>query len=69
VDIDIAAAPPEIQAEAEGESIATKLTTIAGKIAHPALDRVIADIQLRTIWDILAPKHAIRPESLGPPAG
>jgi hypothetical protein len=52
---------------AEGESIAAKLTTIAAKIAHPALDRVIADIQLRTIWDILARKHAIRPESLGPP--
>jgi hypothetical protein len=39
VDIDIAAAPPEIQAEAKGNSVAVKLTSIAAAIPHPTLDR------------------------------
>jgi len=67
VDIDIAAAPPEIQAKAKGQSIATKLTTVAAAISHPMLDRALADIELGKLWDSLAPRYATKPESLGPP--
>jgi len=67
VAIDIAAAPPEIQAKAKGQSVAVKLTTIAASIPHPTLDRALADIELGKLWDSLAPRYATKPESLGPP--
>src|SRR3984957_14720034 len=67
LDIDIAAAPPEIQAEAKGESVAVKLTSIAASIPHPTLDRAIADIHLGQLWDSFAPRNATKPEALGPP--
>jgi hypothetical protein len=67
LEIDIAAAPPEIQAEAKGESIAVKLTSIAAAIPHPVLDRTIADIHLGQLWDSFAPRNATKPEALGPP--
>jgi hypothetical protein len=67
LDVDLAAAPPEIQAQAKCESIAAKLTTIAAAIPHPALDRAIADQKLGELWDVVAPKYATKPEALGPP--
>jgi hypothetical protein len=67
LDEDIAAAPPDIQAEAKRESIAVKLTSIAASIPHPKLDRKIADIQLGKLWDSFAPRNAEKPEALGPP--
>jgi hypothetical protein len=67
LDIDIAAAPPEIQAEAKRESMAVKLTSIAASIPHPTLDRTIADIQMGYLWDSFAPRYATKPEALGPP--
>jgi hypothetical protein len=67
LDIDIAAAPPDIQAEAKGESVAVKLTCIAAAIPHPTLDRAIADIHLGQLWDSFAPRNATKLEALGPP--
>ena len=67
LEIDIAAAPPEIQAEAKGNSVAVKLTSIAAAIPHPTLDRTIADIHLGQLWDSFAPRNATKPEALGPP--
>jgi hypothetical protein len=67
LDIDIAAAPEEIQAEAQRESFAVKLTSLAASIPHPALDRAISDIQMGYLWDSFASPHAIKPEALGPP--
>jgi hypothetical protein len=63
----IAAAPPEIQAETKGNSVAVKLTSIAAAIPHPTLDRTIADIHLGQLWDSFAPRNATKPEALGPP--
>jgi hypothetical protein len=67
LDIDIAAASPEIQAEAKRESFAVKMTTIAAAIPHPALDRTLTDIQMGYLWDSFAPRYATKPEALGPP--
>jgi hypothetical protein len=67
LDEDLADAPPEIQAEAKGESLAVRLTTIAASIPHPRLDRKIADTYLGQLWDSLAPRYATKPEALGPP--
>jgi hypothetical protein len=67
LDIDIAAASPEIQAEAKRESMAVKMTSIAASIPHPALDRAISDIQMGYLWDSFAPRYATKPEALGPP--
>jgi hypothetical protein len=63
----IAAAPPEIQAETKGNSVAVKLTSIAAAIPHPVLDRTLADIHLGQLWDSFAPRNATKPEALGPP--
>jgi hypothetical protein len=60
-------APPEIQAEAEKQSLAVRLTTIAASIPHPRLDRKIADTYLSQMWDSFAPCYAEKPEALGPP--
>ena len=67
LDEDLLDAPPEIQAEAKGESLAVRLTTIAASIPHPRLDRKIADTYLGQLWDSLAPRYAEKPEALGPP--
>jgi hypothetical protein len=67
LDEDLVDAPPEIQAEAKGQSLAVRLTTIAAAIPHPRLDRKIADTYLGQIWDSLAPRYAEKPEALGPP--
>lgn len=67
LEIDIAAAPPEIQAEAKRKSVAVKLISIAVSIPHPTLDRTVADIQLGYLWDSFAPRNATKPEALGPP--
>jgi hypothetical protein len=67
LDEDLVDAPPEIQAEAKGQSLAVRLTTIAASISHPRLDRKIADTYLGQLWDSLAPRNAKKPEALGPP--
>jgi hypothetical protein len=67
LDEDLADAPPEIQAEAKGQSLAVRLTTIAASIPHPRLDRKIADTYLGQLWDSLAPRYAEKPEALRPP--
>jgi len=64
---DLVNAPPEIQAEAKGQSLAVRLTTIAAAIPHPRLDRKIADTYLGQLWDSFAPRYAQKPEALGPP--
>jgi hypothetical protein len=57
IQIDIAAAGPEIIAEASRASIATKLTTIAAKIPHPAMDACVIDYQLEQLWQLFAPRY------------
>ena len=64
--VDIEAAGPEVVAEAARESIAVKLSTIAASIPHPTLDACLADIEIRKLWNIFAPKYA-RNRAQGPP--
>lgn len=71
IQIDIAAAGPEIIEEARRESIATKLTTIAAKIPHPALDACVLDYQMEELWQLFAPRYggpAPPPRPKPPPA-
>jgi hypothetical protein len=64
--VDIEAAGPEVVAHAAGQSIATKLSTIAAGIPHPTLDACLAEIEIRKLWNIFAPKYA-RNRAQGPP--
>ncbi len=64
--VDIEAAGPEVVAHAARESIAVRLSTIAARIPHPKLDACLAEIEMRKLWNIFAPKYA-RNRAHGPP--
>ena len=51
------------QDSARGEQ---PLSTIAASIPHPTLDACLADIEIRKLWNIFAPKYA-RNRAQGPP--